>query len=81
MIKKMPMMVLMIIFVYSLIPILFILNFLGLSSDQFIEKFADIYRIIIISIYILSFIDIYFLCKNRNYYRMMRLALLGKIFF
>lgn len=78
MLKKISFMTLMIIFIYSLFPILFILTYLNIP-ESIVQIIQYLITLLIILTYILSFIDLVFLCKKEEYNKIIKLSLFVKL--
>lgn len=77
MIKKISMIVLMTIIIYSIIPLITIMSLF--KSDYMGMVLNKLLMFSIIATYILSFVDLYFLCMQRKYYKLIKLSLIVKL--
>lgn len=79
MIKKIPMIVLMTIIIYSIIPLITIISLL--KFDYMEMMLNELFIFSIITTYILSFVELYFFYKQQKYYKLIKLSLIVKLLF
>lgn len=80
MLKKISMIALMTICIYSIIPLTTIIAQLGISDYTRTLLTQGLMTLINIT-YILSFVDLYFIVRKSEYYKLIKLALIVKLLF